>query len=380
MIIKLKKVTIRDLVQGYLNDEEEGVVAYNGNLNVRPKYQREFVYNLKEQKAVINTALKGFPLNVMYWVSNGDDTYEVLDGQQRTLSLCEFVDGKFPVEFRNAKKCYIHTLRESYPEAYADFMNYELLVYECSGSKDEQLEWFTTINIAGKELTSQELRNINYTGEWLTSAKRYFSKNKCAASLIAQASQTPYIGGTPNRQEILELVLRWITDSTVKKDEDKICDYMACHQKDNNADELWDYFNNVLNWVKTIFPNYEKEMKRDDWGFLYNKYHEDEIDIDELNERLVTLYADEDVTDKKGIYPYLFDGDPSHLSLRTFKDADKATAYFKQKGICPKCGKHFSRSMMEADHIVPWSKGGKTIRENLQMLCKTCNKDKSSGE
>ena len=379
MIIELTKVTIRDLIEGYENNDEDGVVAYNGNLNVRPKYQREFVYNDKEQVAVIDTVLKGYPLNVMYWVDNGDGTYEVLDGQQRTLSICEYAEGNFAYVF-NGTEMYLHNIRRAYPEVYEKFMNYELLVYRCKGTKEEQLGWFTTINIAGKELTAQELRNINYTGEWLTNAKKYFSKTNCAAAQIAQQKSQSYIGGTPNRQEILELVLRWITNSEDKKDNSKICDYMATHQADPNANELWEYFNNVLNWIKTLFPEYTKEMKRDDWGFLYNAYHEEEYDPDELSEIIHNLYADEDITAKKGIYPYLFDNNEKHLSIRKFKEADRATAYHKQKGICPKCNGHFTLDKMEADHIVPWSKGGRTILANLQMLCKKCNKDKSSGE
>ena len=100
MKIEPHTITIRDLVAGYRNDDEEGVVAYGGKLDVRPKYQREFIYSDDEQKAVIDTVTKGYPLNVMYWAVRGDGTYEVMDGQQRTLSLCEYVAGKFDYFFR----------------------------------------------------------------------------------------------------------------------------------------------------------------------------------------------------------------------------------------------------------------------------------------
>jgi hypothetical protein len=380
MTIELTKVKVKDLVEGYENSDEEGVVAYNGNLNIRPKYQREFIYKEEEERAVIDTILKGFPLNSMYWVDNGDGTYEVLDGQQRTISICNFADGITYI-FLEDRETNITNLKRIRPDLYNQFMNYELFIYVCKGSKDEQLDWFTTINIASKALTDQELMNINYTGDWLTSAKKYFSKTGCAAVNLAQAKSQSYIGGTANRQDILELVLRWITDCREKKEMKKaISGYMAKHQFDSNANELWEYFESVINWVKTLFPDYTKEMKRDDWGFLYNEYHEEEYDPDELSEIIHNLYADEDITAKKGIYPYLFDNNEKHLSIRKFKEADRATVYHKQKGICPKCEGHFPLDKMEADHIVPWSKGGRTILSNLQMLCKKCNKDKSSGE
>ena len=80
MKITERKIKIRDIFDGYKDSEEEGVVAYGGRLDVRPKYQREFVYKDKQRDAVIETVLKGFPLNVMYWAVNGDGTYEVIDG------------------------------------------------------------------------------------------------------------------------------------------------------------------------------------------------------------------------------------------------------------------------------------------------------------
>ena len=100
MNIKLHEITVRELVAGYVNSEEECVVAYGGKLDVRPKYQREFIYSDRQQQAVIDTVTKGHPLNVMYWAVRGDGTYEVIDGQQRTLSLCEYAAGRFAYMFR----------------------------------------------------------------------------------------------------------------------------------------------------------------------------------------------------------------------------------------------------------------------------------------
>ena len=92
MDIKLKHITVRELTKGYTNLEDEGVTGYNGNLNIRPAYQREFVYKESQQIAVLESINNGMPLNVMYWVDNLDGTYELLDGQQRTMSVCNYVD------------------------------------------------------------------------------------------------------------------------------------------------------------------------------------------------------------------------------------------------------------------------------------------------
>lgn len=98
MEITLHTIPIRQLVADFENNDENGVVGYGGKLNIRPKFQREFVYNDKQKVAVIETIFKNFPLNVMYWVKNGDGTFELLDGQQRTLSICSYFSGEFFVK------------------------------------------------------------------------------------------------------------------------------------------------------------------------------------------------------------------------------------------------------------------------------------------
>ena len=108
MEIKLEEILVRDLVEGYINDDvENGVIGYSGKLNIRPKYQREFVYKDEKRDKVIDTVNKNFPLNVMYWALNDDGTYEVLDGQQRTISICDYIVGKYSINER-----YFHNLEE----------------------------------------------------------------------------------------------------------------------------------------------------------------------------------------------------------------------------------------------------------------------------
>ena len=150
MDIELKKIKVRDLFDGYENNNEDGVVGFGGKLNVRPAYQREFVYKEKQRDAVIDTVRKNFPLNTMYWVDNGDGTYEVLDGQQRTISICEYIQNKFSLKSMESnnrtKATYFHNLTKEEGE---QILDYELMVYFCKGSEREKLDWFKIINIAG---------------------------------------------------------------------------------------------------------------------------------------------------------------------------------------------------------------------------------------
>ena len=354
MNIEPKIITVGDLE----DNDEEGVRAYGGKLDVRPPYQREFVYKDKQRDAVISTLRRGFPLNVMYWSVRDDGTYEIIDGQQRTISLCQFVDGDFAFEGR-----YFHNLQQDEKE---QVRAYQLTIYLCSGTDSDRLDWFRTINIAGEELTDQELRNAVYAGSWVTDAKRYFSKNGCPAYAIG----SDYMSGSPIRQDYLETVIKWINHGDIEG-------YMAKQQHKPSANDLWLYFQNVMSWVRATFPKHRTEMKSVAWGDLYNAYKDDELDPGKLETSIATLMADEDVTKKRGIYPYVLNGLERQLSIRAFTDNQRREAYERQKGICPACKNHFELPEMQADHITPWHLGGKTIAANCKMLCAEDNRRKS---
>ena len=357
-------ITVRELVEGFEDNAENGVRAYNGNLDIRQPYQREFIYNDEQREKVIETVMAGYPLNTMYWAKRKDGTFEIIDGQQRTMSICQYVNNEFSYNFRS-----FQTLQADEKEK---ILNYKLFVYVCDGDDSEKLKWFETINIAGAELTKQELRNAVYSGKWVTSAKSYFSKTNCAAYNIG----SKYLNGEMKRQSYLETAIKWISQA---KNEDNIKNYMSEHCADSDAQPLFSYFRNVIEWVQAKFPKYRKEMKGIQWGFLYNKYGQDTtLNADELEAKVSKLMMDSDVQKKSGIYEYVLDGDEHHLGIRTFDDNTKREIYEIQKGVCKLCGKPFDIGVMEADHITPWVEGGRTVAENCQMLCRDCNRRKSS--
>ena len=358
MNIELKHIAVKEIVVNYKNDAVEGVFGYDNKLNIRPRYQREFVYKDKQREDVINTVKQNFPLGIIYWVENIDGTYEVLDGQQRIISICSYVAGNFSINFQ-----YFHNLEK---EEQNQILDYKLNIYFCKGQNKEKLDWFKVINIAGEKLTNQELRNAIYTGTWLESSKKYFSKPNCPAYDIAKN----YLKGSAIRQSYLETVLNWISTNNIEE-------YMANNQNKPNANALWLYFDSVISWVKTVFKEYRKEMKGIPWGLLYNDFGKMEFDSEKIEVEIAKLMQDEDVSKKSGIYLYIITKDEKYLNIRVFTPNQRREVFEKQNGICSKCGKHFELNEMEADHITPWSKGGKTITENCQMLCNNCNRIKA---
>jgi len=384
MNIRRKKLKVRDLVEGYEDNDELGVRAYDGKLDVRPPYQREFVYKDRQRDAVIATLRRDFPLNVMYWAvldaADADGVeFEIIDGQQRTISICQYVEGDFSIEIDGHQLAF-HNLQDDQQQ---QILDYELMVYLCQGTDSEKLDWFKTINIAGEELTDQELRNAVYHGPWVSSAKKYFSKSGCPAYAIA----SDYMTGSPIRQDYLETAIEWINAG-------KVDEYMRDHQHDADAKDLWTYFQSVITWVETTFPKKRSQMKTVKWGPLYRKYEKSQYDPVKLEERVATLMGDIDVNNKRGIYEYLLGGeqDTKLLDVRVFDDKTKLAAYEKQTtqaendetSNCPTCTsgsnanatRIYELHEMDADHVTAWSKGGASELANCEMLCVPHNRSK----
>lgn len=364
MEIEHKKITVGELVAGYSDDGHGGVRGYDGKLDIRPPFQREFVYKDKQRDAVIDTILKGYPLNVMYWAVRNDGTYEIIDGQQRTISVARYVAGDFSfnrLSFGNLPDDKQKHIRK-----------YELSIYLCSGTESQKLEWFKTINIAGAKLYDQELRNAVYAGPWVSDAKRYFSRNGC----IAYQTARDYMKGSPIRQDYLETAIKWISNGNIEK-------YMDTHRRDPSAVALWNYFQSVINWVEATFQKKRDYMKGVAWGPLYDTHKDAALDPVKIEEKVAKLILDDDVTKKSGIYPYILTREERYLNIRAFTKAMKQKVYEKQGKKCAnkQCSKPLASipfNQMEADHITPWIEGGKTNEANCQMLCKECNRRKSS--
>ena len=270
MKIELKEITIRDLTRGYQDNGDDGVFGYGGKLNIRLPYQREFVYSDNQRDAVIKSVINKFPLDVMYWSLRNDGDFEILDGQQRTVSICQYVNDDFSFDglgFVNLQD-----------DEKSNILDYKLMIYVCSGTPSEKLKWFEIINIAGEKLTNQELLNAIFAGPWVTDAKRYFSKVNGPAYGLG----SKYLKGAVNRQAYLETAIKW-------KSKDKIKDFMGLHQHKPDATDLWLYFESVINWVQVKFPEYRSQMKGLNRGKLYDEFKDEELDPAKLEKQVKAL-------------------------------------------------------------------------------------------
>ena len=334
--------------------------------------------------AVIDSMLKDYPIGLIYFNEPEAGRYEILDGQQRITSIGRFVTEKFAIKDKFGMEQYFTGLTAEEREK---ILNYRLLVYICNGTEKEIKEWFETINIAGVPLNKQELLNATYSGPFVTLAKATFSNSRNPK----MQKWGCYVSGNANRQDILHTALAWVA-----KGEENIGGYMSQHRQDRCIEELKTYFDTVIEWAKTLFGEPKGEMRGLEWGMLYELYHTRSYNPAVLRQRVDELYADEFVTNKKGIFEYVLGGevDKRLLNIRLFDENTKRTVYARQtneakrQGIsnCPECAKGhenvrtriYKASEMDADHVTAWSKGGATSIENCQMLCKAHNRAKGN--
>lgn len=377
--------TVADICDGFVYNEHEakGLFGMGGRLTIQPEYQRNYIYaDGKKDVAVIDSILKGYPIGVIYFNRNADGRFEVLDGQQRITSLGRFYNGKLGIIDENGLPQSIGSLPKEKREK---FLNAKLLIYECEGTELEIKEWFKTINIAGVPLNHQELLNAVYSGPFVTAAKEVFSNTQNAKVQMWSA----YVSGAVNRQDFLATALHWVSLGNTEE-------YMKDHRFNDDISELINYFYSVIDWVRTVFPLVENEMRGLPWGELYEKYHSTPYNPAHMKERVIALYADPFVKNRRGIYEFLLGGehDTKLLDIRIFDEATKRAVYARQTAIakkegksnCPFCAighdasaqKIWKLNEMEADHVTAWSRRGVTSIENCQMLCKHHNRAKGN--
>ena len=378
-------ITVREICDGFVYNEYEGkgLFGLSGKLTIQPEYQRNYIYaDGKKDVAVIDSLLKGYPLGLIYFVKVDEDKYEVLDGQQRITSFGRFITGKFDIKDEDDRYYKFSGLAEDLREK---ILNTPLTIYICEGTESEIKQWFKTINIAGVPLNEQELSNAIHSGPFVTKAKEEFSNSK--NSNIQKWSA--YISGNVLRQDFLRTALEWVS-------KDHIDAYMSKHRFDDNIDELKAYFNSVIDWISSVFIDVDSKMCGLKWGRLYEQYHKNSYNPQEVSVKVRELLEDPCVTDKKGIWGYILDGcqHSELLNIRVFDEPTKKSVYMQQtrkaqeKGVsnCPLCAlghdsnktRIWTQKEMDADHVTAWGKGGATDIKNCQMLCKTHNRAKGN--
>ena len=380
-------LTVEEICEGFEFSklENKGLFGWDGKLTIQPEYQRNYLYQVaNREEGVVQSVLRGYPIGLLYFNKIEKNKFEVLDGQQRITSLGRFIKDMFSVDDEHGNPQYFGL---SLPEVKRKkILSTPLTIYICEGTEDEIKQWYKTINIVGIALNKQEIANAIYSGSFITAAKAEFSNSQNSQLQMRKI----FVKGDVQRQEILRTALEWLVKSS---DDKKIEAYLSLHRRDENIDELKNYFDCVTTWGQKIFPNSKDEMCGLNWGQLYELYHKNFYDVEKISADVEKLFADEAVTNKRGIFEYLLSGKtlPKLLHVRVFENSVKKSVYAKQtktaqaKDIsnCPICAANNSKKIwlykeMDADHVTAWSKGGRSDISNCQMLCKNHNRSKGN--
>lgn len=330
-----------------------------------PDFQRQYILSDRQRDTIVTNTLEGIPLGDLFIFHDGKH-YELMDGRQRLETLLGFYDGDFQVKIEGSPTGFKNlTAKER-----SDFLETDLRVAVVEGEDRERKNWFELLNLQGSNLSSMEKKISRYNGPFLSQLSEIFILDN--EEYFDRVEM--YLSGKKIRGKRLETLLKWKAQSEGLK----IDEYLAFHQNDQDISPVLTYFEEVTHWAGTLFPTYRQEMCEVPWGELYNTYHGYYFSPEILEIEVEKLMRDEEVSKKSGIYPYLITEDPRYLSLRDFAPETKRTVYEKQDGKCNICGNHFDYRDTQADHIIPWSKGGKTVIENCQILCRRCNLEKSN--
>ncbi len=417
-----KVFKIRDIVSGYVNNSLKrfgDVVGMDGKLIMQPKFQRTYIVDQNKywRTKIIESIINGAPIGTIY-VGIPSDLSEysgkllLVDGQQRLITACDFVDGR-PYKFDFGGLAQEWMFDELPVEIQERVLNYEVKIQICEGTDEKIREWFMIINQPNNTLTAQEIRNCVHAGIFVDTLKEYFSAASVKDIKETNDTNSKYNGyrygakgsakdfGT--RQEILELALDWASyyDCVVVNGfdekavneiplDDRICKFMG-KNRDNKeaANDVISLYKEIIDWINRTFrslnnkfaPMYQS-MTKADWGRLYAKHRNDEINVYWASKVLydISKYIRE-VRTFEGVYEWILDGaNPQlidkYIQSRTFSKDNRECRYNEQMGYDPiewHNGIHVQHDIsdMVEHHIVPWMFGGSSIDyNNLVMLTK----------
>ena len=127
----------------------------DNKINLRPSYQRNFVWTKKDQQLLIDSILNNWPLPTFFIYKKSDGEYEMVDGQQRAETICRYIRG----DISDSQKRYYKDITSS------SFLGYELNITEITkiDSNVESIsDYYALVNKRGMHLTLSEVNKAQY--------------------------------------------------------------------------------------------------------------------------------------------------------------------------------------------------------------------------
>ncbi|MGK4568129.1 HNH endonuclease family protein [Flavobacterium sp. 3HN19-14] len=395
----------------------------DGELALQPEYQRNFVAPVQIASRLIESILLDVPIPVIYLAEDKDGSYSVIDGQQRLTSFLSFLDGKFPNgdEFKlSGLKVLSDLNRKKYTDLDKDQQTkiktttLHSIIIKKESNEDIKFEIFERLNTGSTKLNEDEIRNTVYRGDYIKLLAD-LSENSTFNSLV----QKPNF---KNRMIYRGMILRFLALSeksyiNYKSSMKQFCNKELRDNKSLSKEKRIEYknrFEHCLDLVKTVFGDKSfkryisgNESEQGKWtrqlnmalfdlqmvGFVNYSKNEVLSNADLIREGLLELMIEDpkfqevigfktsDTDNVKKRFKMYMDmlekviGDKSYQQ-RTFSFSIKEEL-FKQNPYCAiSKQKILAIEDAEVDHIIPYSKGGKTEKENAQLVLRYFNRAK----
>ena len=400
-----------------------------GRLLIQPDFQRHFVWDRQKATSLIESALLGIPLPVVYLAEEEKGKKSVIDGQQRLTSFFSFISGKFPdgKEFKLGKMQVFHELKG---KAYADLNDeYQARIEDCpirtitflKGSDPElKFNVFERLNTGAVALNDQELRNCIYRGKY----------NELLKELASDPDFKFILGieGQERRMLDVELVLRFAAfrNMTYLHYKPPIKSFLNEEMRerqnlsDDKAEEIKAAFKNSVSLIKSLlgekaFRRYlpgTSSNTRGDWepkkfnaslfdvlmfGFADKDKNLVMRNLDAIREAYIDLMTSDEefieaiVRSTSSLQAVKKRFDKWRLRLDAILDADEPQDRCFSKALkqqmfdadptCAICGQQIMSSDDAAvDHIEQYWLGGKTKPENARLAHRYCNCARSKND
>jgi hypothetical protein len=403
------------------------------DLNLRPGFQRSFVFDKQKASRLVESILLDVPIPVLYFSEDRNGKYSVVDGQQRITSFLSFVDGKFPVgdsgdnfvDFTlSGLKVLHHLNRKTFSDLDVDLQKkiksatLNVIIIKKESDENVKFDIFERLNTGAMKLNEDEIRNSVYRGPYI--------------DLLEELADDPVFGSLvrkPNyklRMWYRGMVLRFFALSektylNYKPSMKQFCNKELTERQFMQPAKIKEYqirFKKSVELCRSVFGENsfrrfkqgDSEKNRDgNWsttrinmalfdiqmcGFVNYTNNQIINHADDIREALIDLMCNDTEfiqsieTQTSGAKQMVFRFEKwlgvlkqivdSQTYPRIFPYAVKRQL-FESDPTCKICG---NQIMMiedaEVDHKDPYSKGGPTIFDNAQIAHRYCNRHKSS--
>ena len=427
IIDKSNKKKIYWQSQGF-SIRELNIMKADDELDLRPEYQRNFVFDKRKASRLIESILLEVPIPALYFAEEANGKFSVIDGQQRLTSFLSFVDGKFPVGkgYTDFALTGLEILTELNKKTFADLEQslqakikstaLHTVIIKNESDEEAKFEIFERLNTGSVKLNEDEIRNSVYRGPYIDLLDELSNYDKFE-NLVRKPNYK-------NRMFYRGMILRFLAISgqnvslyrpSMKKYCNKELREWRNLSKDR-ADEYRKRFKKCVDLCQSVFgensfrrfnPGKSSASIGGSWvatrinmalfdvqmcGFAMYDHSQFQGHYDEIRERMLDLMcSDQEFIDaielktsgteqmkirfKKWLD--VLDNLTSPPSPRIFPYTIKKQL-FDEDPTCKLCGNQIMAiEDAEVDHKDPYSKGGPTTLDNAQLTHRYCNRHKS---